>query len=288
MHSILLNQNNPHYIRLLEASTVAYTRAKSWEVIITYFLIFLAVAYPVSYIFLKNDKVKFGLFGCSFLLTILIQVFMDKFKGNTSKGAIYKEEFDVDLFGLPWKTTLRKPDEQQVKKLALAYKGTPIKDWYSTNLSPALPRETAIAILQHSNTDWDIVLRRKYKQALVYSLMGYSIVLLLVLVLRRVDFLTTFLVLFSVLSFYTHFISLIRAHSSVIKKREHISQLLDEMLRSRKTISLLQLRDIQDEIFTTRQESTKVPNFFFNWFKHKMNMASDLYIAEMNALYART
>lgn len=285
MHPILNGQNEPQRIKLLEASTVAYTRAKAWEVFITYFLLFLAIAYPLTYIFLKNDQVKFTLFGCSFLLTVAIQIFMDHFKGNTSKGAIYKEEFDVDLFKLPWKSTLSKPNIRDVEKLAAAYSGNPIKDWYAPILSERLPDSIAIATLQHSNTNWDIVLRKNYRKLLVGFLIVYSVILIIVLILKRVDFLTTFLLLFSTLSFYTHFISLIRAHTGVIKKRQAIAAQLDEWLRKKVDIPMQVLRDVQDEIFLTRQEATKVPNFFFRWFQQKMNQEANKYIEEINKLY---
>lgn len=285
MHPILSTQNNQKLIRLLEASTVAYTRAKRWEVIITYFLIFLAVAYPITYIYLKNDHVKYTLFGSSFLLTVIIQVFIDKFKGNTSRGAIYKEEFDVDLFHLPWKSTLKKPNPTEVEKLASVYTGNAIKDWYSPNLSATLPDHIAIAILQHSNTSWDIVLRKMYRQLLIYFLIIYSLLLMIVFIIKHVDPLTIFLTLFSVLSFYTHFISLIRAHTAVIKKRKAICDHLDGILKNKKEIKLSELRDIQDEIYMTRQESTKVPNFFFRWNQKKMNEAAEEYIREVNGIY---
>lgn len=106
--SFLSKENEFENIKLLRASTVAYTKAKSGEISITYFLLFLAVAYPVCYLLIKNDEVKFVLFGCSFLLTILIQIFSGRFKGNTSKGAIFKEDFDTIIFDLPWKSTLKK------------------------------------------------------------------------------------------------------------------------------------------------------------------------------------
>ena len=285
LHPILKSQNDSHHIRLLKASTVAYTRAKSWEIIITYVLIILAFAYPVTYVITKNEGFKLGLFICSFLLTVVVQLFMDVFKGNTSKGAIYKEAFDVSLFNLPWKTTLTPPNDDEIHELAQLYKGNDIRDWYSTQLSPAIPDHTAVAILQYSNTSWDILLRKKYMVLLIRFVCIYSIGLGIFLLIRQVNPRTTFLLLFSVLSFYTHFISLIRAHKAVINRREYISGILNNLIRQKKEISTQELRDIQDEIYITRQEATKVPNFFFRWHQKEMNDAAENYIHEINILY---
>ncbi len=285
MHPILQNQNDPSLVRLLEASTVAYTRAKSWEIKITYLLIFLAIAYPITYVITKSEQTKLILFICSFALAILVQVFMDTFKGNTSKGALFKEVFDIELFDLPWKTTLPRPNSTEIDALAKVYKGQPIHNWYSTLLSPSLPSQVAVAVIQYSNTTWDITLRFQYRRLLIFFVCFYSIILLLLILIEQVDPMMTFLLLFSVLSFYIHFISLIRAHTGVIKKREAISRHLDDLIRNKKEISQTALRDIQDEIYLTRLEATKVPNFFFRFYFKQMNERVDGYVRIVNKLY---
>lgn len=207
-NSIVSKQNDPENIKLLRASTVAYSNAKAGEIKITYFLLFLAIAYPFCYLFIKDENIKLGLFGCSFLLTILIQIFTSSFKGNTSKGAIFKEEFDTIIFNLPWKSTLKKPDRREVLHFSQLYKGDEIKDWYSPNLSTNIDSNIAVAVLQHSNTSWDIELRKAYRKWLIYFIVIYSIVLFGFFVVLKTDAMTIFLLLFSLLSF-----SLISFHS---------------------------------------------------------------------------
>jgi len=281
-----LHQNDPENIKLLRASSVAYSKAKSGEIKITYFLLFLSIAYPICYLFIKNDDAKLILFGCSFLLSILIQIFSESTKGNTSKGAIFKEEFDVIVFNLPWKSTLKKTDRREVLHFSQKYKGEVIKDWYSPNLSSSISHNTSVAILQHSNTSWDIELRKIYRSWLINFLIVYSIVLFIFFVILKIDALTIFLLLFSLLSFYNHFITVIRGHSNAIKKREDISSHLDDIIRNKKSIETIELRDIQDEIYNTRKEAAKVPNFFFRYYQKSLNTETEEYIAEVNTLYS--
>jgi hypothetical protein len=281
----LSRQNDVENIKLLRASTVAYTNAKNGEIKITYFLLFLAAAYPIGYLFIKDENMKLILFGCSFLLTVLVQIFTGKFKGNTSKGAIFKEEFDTIIFNLPWKSTLKKPDRSEVLHFSQLYKGAEIKDWYSPNLSTEIDSNISVAILQHSNTSWDIQLRKTYRRWLTNFIVAYAIVLFGFFVVMKVDAMTIFLLLFSLLSIFTHFISLIRGHTVTIGKRETISKHLDEIIRNKKFIGTNELRDIQDEIYSTRQEAAKVPNFFFRWYQKQMNEEAEEYISEVNNIY---
>ncbi len=286
MNPLLTKQNDIELIKLLKASTVAYKKAKYWEIRITYFLIFLAVAYPISYIFIPDEEVRLFLFGCSFGLTALVQLYYNTFKGNTSKGAMFKEEFDVLLFALPWKSTLKKADNKEVSNLSTQYKGTEIRDWYSTNLTENIPKNIAIAVCQYSNTGWDIDLRKKYLTCLKGFLILYSIALSVFFVVMDVGGLTIFSISFSILSFYTHFFTIIRGHYSVIEKREAISKKLDDIIMNKKEITTEELRDIQDDIYITRQEPAKVPNFFFRWYKKRLNAIFEDYIETVNKTYS--
>lgn len=248
---------------------------------------FLSIAYPIAYIFIKDEGTKHILFGGSFSISVFVILFSGVFKGNTSKGAIFKEEFDTSLFGLPWKSTLKRPDHSEVSHYSKQYTGAEISDWYSTNLSQAIPNNIAIAVLQHTNTSWDIQLRKTYRKWLIYFLLGYSAVLTILFIVLHVDPMTVFLLLFSVLSFYSHFATLIKGHSSAIEKREAISKHLDEIIQNKKYISIDELRDVQDEIYITRQEAAKVPNFFFGWFKKQLNDEAEDYIKSVNERYGK-
>lgn len=164
---------------------------------------------------------------------MVVLIFTDKFNGKTSRGALFKEAFDTILFSLPWKTTLKKPTQPEIQFYSNQYKGGDLQNWYSPNLSSSIEHNTAVAILQHSNTSWDIVLRQTYRQALVYFLASYTVLLIATFLIKQCDALTIFLLLFSLLSFYSHFIVMIRGHSGAIEKRKAISAHLDQKIRDK-------------------------------------------------------
>jgi hypothetical protein len=284
-NEIIIKQNETDLVKLLRASTVAYTKAKNGEIVVTDILIILAIAFPISFVLIKNENVKLILFGCSFLLSVIIQIFTNTLTGNTSKGAIFKELFDTTLFNMSWKSTIEHPEHSEISKYSLQYKGPEIKDWYSNNISASIPHNISIAVLQHSNTIWDIQLRIIYRKWLIGFLLVYSIILWIFLLYHDSNGITIFLIYFSILTFCIHMITLIRGHSSVIKKREKISKHLDKLILKKKNISDYELRDIQDEIFLSRQETAKVPNWFFRRYKKRINAIDEDYIASVNKIY---
>ena len=93
-------QNKHENIELLKASNVAYNTAKSNEFKFSYVFLALSILYPLTYIILQNENAKHGLFAVSLCLTVLYQLFVNWFKGNTTMGALLKEEFDLNVFGL--------------------------------------------------------------------------------------------------------------------------------------------------------------------------------------------
>jgi len=284
---ILKNQNDDEAIQLLRASTVAYGRAKMWENIVTFVLLFLSFAYPIFYSCSDDDQMKLILFQVSFFLYILVQVFSPSLKGNTSQGALIKEEFDTKIFGLPWKSTLKRIDAFEISKLSNNYNGKPIKDWYPTNFSDKIPNQILIATCQRCNTAWDIELRNKYSSFLFAFIILYTVAFGLLIVFKNLDGKTVFFICFSTLSFYTHFVTIIRGHRSVIEKRTAINSILDKHIFGSTEPTMQELRDIQDEIYLTRQESVKVPDLFFRIFSRQTNNAFDNFLERVNKHFGK-
>ena len=286
-YSFLSKQNDNEAIELLRASTFAYANAKRAENTITLVLLFLAFAYPIFYIVSKDEQTKLMLFQVSFFLTVFVQIFSPSFKGNTSKGALLKEEFDLNLFGLPWKTTLKKIDPFEVSKLSVAYKGKEIKDWYPTNFKDNIPKQTLIAICQRCNTAYDIELRKKYSSLLFSFLIVYTIAFALTIVFKNIGGNAVFFICFSTISFYTHIVTIIRGHRSVIEKRTAINSKLDGFIFGNIEPTTQELRDIQDEIYLTRQENAKVPNLFFRICSREMNRDFDDFVSRVNKQFSK-
>jgi hypothetical protein len=282
MSTILTNQNEADALQLLRASTVAYTKAKILENSVFVVLTILALAYPFVLVFNGSDTLKLYLYGWSFLVALLTVFFDDAIKGRTVRGAIFKEEFDTRVLGLPWKSTIPRADMAEVSALAAEYDGPPIRDWYSNSLSNKIPPLVAVAVCQRANSSWDIELRRRYMGFLRFCLGFYTVLLCSLFVIEKVDARTIFLIGFAILSEYTYVFSVLRGHHAVIAARRPVAEKLDDIILRKRDAGLHRLRDIQDEIFFTRKESAKVPNWFFKLHRVRLERAFEEYIKSVN------
>ncbi len=277
-------QNKPENIELLKASNVAYNNAKSNEVKFSHVFLALGVLYPITYIILQNENAKHCLFAVSLCLTVLYQLLANWFKANTTMGALLKEEFDLNVFGLPRKFLLAELEFVDVSRLAENYKGKEIKDWYSTNISGAISKTVTIAICQRVNCKWDSDLRKEFNKLLITCLISHFLLMVVLGFLVIQDFITTFLLMFSLSSVYTHFITIIRGNISAISKREKIIAKLDSYINYKKEFTIENLRDVQDEILSARQEPVKVPDFYFRKYNLKFQQDYEKYIERVNKI----
>lgn len=278
-------QNKPENIELLKASNVAYNNAKSIEFKFSYMFLALCVLFPLTYIILQNENAKHGLFAVSLCLTVVYQLFNNWIKGNTTMGALLKEEFDLNVFGLSRKFLFADLEPIDVNRLAEKYRGNEIKDWYSSNISGAISKNTTIAICQRVNCKWDADLRTEYNKLLITLISVHFMLMIVLGFLVIKDFMTTFLLLFSLASFYIHFITIIRGNSSAITKRVKIITKLDSYINHKKEFTFENLRDVQDEILNVRQEPAKVPDFYFKKFNPKYQQDHEKYVERVNKLY---
>lgn len=286
MHPLLQKQNETEFVNLLKASAYAYRKAKTKEYMITAFLILLAIGYPFAYIITRSETFKLWLFGGSFVITLLTWFLADYFKGNTTKGALLKEEFDTKLFGLPWRFLLQKVNPVEVLELAGKYKKGNIENWYPANLSEKVPHNIAVAVCQRISSSWDKMLRSRFNTTLYVVLGCYMLAVFVLWLTNSVDLKTVFLLYFSTLSFHGHIISLIRGNNNAIKKRTQVEDKLDYYIQNNKPLGTEDLRDVQDELYTIRQEPSKIPDWFCRIHYKKINAIQEKYVEErVNSLY---
>lgn len=286
MHPELSHQNNPDLVKYLKASTVAYNNAKSKEFLFSWVLFFLTIAYLLLYLFFKtNDYAKFILSIVSLFITIISWIIAGYFKGNTSKGALYKEKFDTLLYKLPWKFMLTPPDNVEVVKLANSYKGKVISDWYPNDISASIPKHTAIAICQRVSSGWDIELRTRYRAILIGICVVHPFCIFLLWSYFSTDGKLLFSIYFACMSFYTHLITLIRGNTGTINKRQKIVNKLDSYINDKKEFAIDNLRDVQDEIYSAREEPSKVPNSISRRFNANLKALFIDYVADINKTY---
>ena len=287
MHHLIEKQNDPSFIKLLRAASHAYTRAKLFEVVFLRLMFGIAMCVPVVYLYQNTVTAKLAFGLTAFLMTIFIQLISVFIKSNVSKGALIKEKFDTDLFGLTWKPTVAKPDQLEIEKLSLGYGGRKLVDWYPVNFNSDLPDSVVIAACQRINAEWDVWIRMSFCRFLYIVMTGFSLILLMAILYFNADGVSILPLLFSSLSFYLYFINQVRGHKAIIETRKNISAIIDKYItQERKEPSVELLRDIQDDILSTRKMTIIVPNFYYKFFHKKINEAINLYVEDVNSHWA--
>lgn len=288
MHRILEKQNSNSQLVLIKAASVAYTRAKLFEVVFLRLMFFLAMGALIVYLIFPTTKSKLILGCCAFVFSIFIQLLFVFIHGNVNRGAMFKEKFDVLLFGLPWKATLSHPDVAEAERYANSYHGRPLSNWYPTEFADNLPDAVIIASCQRINAAWDVWVRQSFCKFLYTVLAVYTFLLFMAFIYFNLDGLSILPLLFSNLSFYLYFINQLRGHRSVIDTRKNISSILDKyILEERKEPTMLLLREVQDEILATRKISVLVPNFYFMLTHKQRERDINSFVDEVNRVWSK-
>ena len=223
---IFEHQNTPAKLKLLAAQRHFYTQAKQlqcWRVLGTIGL--AAIAPLISYILPDSRMILAIIGGVWFLVSRLILEDIEAKK--IKQAATVQEQFDVELFGLPWNKVLvdDKVSPELINYAAADFKGDTekLKDWYADTGN--IPYPLDVLLCQRSNLVWDWRLRRHY--ALIVSILtallfGLGIVLAILTNLTLLDYLLALLIP----SFTALFngVKVAKAHFKIAEEKERIEK----------------------------------------------------------------
>lgn len=278
MNTIIEKQNESRFIAYLKAQRVAYSQCKSYQIFDSISL-FLAILLPFAGL-INSELVKyFGAFGVIWTIFYLI---VEHLRKNKSKqGASIQEEFDVQLFEIPWNQILcgDRINNDMQRDLAAKYKGDDLKNWYSLKITMNLPRELAVLLCQRINFSWEISLKRKFINTLITILSLYYGSIILVAIIINFGILDTLIILSPSLSFLIFCIKNISALRTQSKSKKDnlnlIDSILDEYSKTNKLPSDSVLRQIQDVIFNNRNVPEKIPDWFYKKYRNSNELRTD-------------
>ncbi|MEU0634724.1 S-4TM family putative pore-forming effector [Streptomyces albidoflavus] len=206
--------------------------------------------------------------------------------GNTARqGALLQEMFDVALFHLPWRSTVAGDPvpEPDVHRLARKLPRGGAKDeritdgWYDPTHDVHHPYDIFIA--QEQNLAWDARLRRRYSHLIAATAMTWTAVGLVAGLAVADATLGDTLLSFFVPSLAAYQIAyeIWSGQRKVADERDRLTKVVntelyngrpgpvpdDEWHRLRNVA-----RDVQDGVLRTRLDATRVPEWFYNRFRH--------------------
>ena len=274
-------------MRLLAAQRHLYTQAKQlqrWRVAGT---IGLAAIAPVMYYLIPDSKAGLAVSGGIWLLAS--RVILEGIEAKRiEQAAKIQEQFDVELFELPWNRVLvgNKLSPELINSADNSYSGDreELKDWYADTGSVPYPLD--VLLCQRANLVWDWRLRRHYAwgiSAMTALLLGLGIMLAVVTSLALLDYLLALFV--PSLAALLRGVEVAKAHFKTATEKEKIEQEISEIweagLRDPTSVSREQCRRIQDCIYVLRSKGPLVPDEWYTWLRDRYQVDMQSAVAQL-------
>ena len=184
INNIPVKQKQTELVALLRARFRAYRRAKY----VQGFFVSVAIILPVASTFLVSAHPKISpYFAFAALLILFLDVaFFQTFqKDHIKTGAKLQEEFDIEVFELPWNYFIagQKIDHEDVRQLSAKYLPASEESWLISWYDPAtgeIPLTLGRLVCQRSNVTYDARLRKRYGNGLLYGTITLGVSLVIV------------------------------------------------------------------------------------------------------------
>lgn len=280
MNTIITDQNKPEFIQLQQAQRVANTISKRCA-IAEHILISVSIVMPFVVMF-KSDLNSQSLIIILSAALIVISILLDNYERiRTSIAAKIQEEFDTRLFQIEWNDLLceDKVENETIIRLAKKYQEFDLKNWYSTQISAELDHELAVLFCQKSNVFWDKDLRKKYNFLLYTGLASYYLIFFIIGYIKNLQFENFTLLILPSFTFLKFQVKLITNQNQIIRKKERINEkinrLFDNYIVTKIKPEKIELRNLQNAIFTLRNSANKIPDWFYKMFKDSFEALTD-------------
>jgi len=272
-----LRQGRADMIELVRAASVVHRRGQWIEAIRNAGAVAMAMAGVIAAV-AGAGRVTLGIVGAGwFLVSVLV---LRGWAVKTAReGAVLQEMFDVALFYLPWRRTVSGDPihEIDVLRLAKRMRAGSARDrritdgWYDSTVGVHHPYDVLLSQLQ--NLQWDSRLRRAYSTIVAVLAVTWALIGALASVIAETT-VTTALVAFVVpsLAAFQLAYEIYTGQRRIAAERERLANDVADILRVAQPGVLRkgerralreQARNIQDGIFRTRVDVTRVPHWFY-------------------------
>lgn len=271
MTNIAQAQNTPEHLRLLVAQAELYSEAKRIRIARLFISVVLAVAAPPITLLVPHSDVVLAGVGFLWMLATYFP-FRGLQQEKVTRAAKIQEQFDTELFGLPWNTMLAgqhvKPEVIFEAERVSHEDPQRFHNWYSD--PGTLPYPLAVLLCQRANAVWDWRLRRHYATRVAWLIGAVLVadVLIGLLVRQSLDAFLFGLLIPTVPALQQGIETVLAHRESAAEKEElaeRITDLWEVSLRDPDVVTREQLRQIQDRIYILRKEGPLVPDRWYKW-----------------------
>lgn len=235
----------------------------------------LAVISPFVLILLPGSGTALAVIGA--IWTIVAGLILKGIEKNKKKrAATIQEEFDTNVFGIPWNAVLvdKKISPELVCAAERCYKDDKAKliNWYAD--TEGIPFPLDVLLCQRSNLVWDWRLRRHYGFAvaiLTAMVLGIGIAVAAFSDQSMTDYILGILI--PSLSAYLQGIEVSKGHFDAASEKEEleakVTDIWESTMENPTTVTVEQCRNLQDCIYFSRKDCPLVPDKWYFWFRDK-------------------
>jgi len=282
---IIGEQNSSENIKLLAVQRKIYSYAKTWRNFNVFISLALVLAALMQRYYYPEFKYLY-FFGAVWI--VLSYSIKNKVANLIKTAAKIQEEFDTNLFKLPWNNILvgKKVDVENIEEIALKVdnynEDESLKHWYGNEIYIVTKPYPFIALVcQKNNLWWDCRLKR------TCSIIACIYVISMTFILYHVgsEMITSeFLLNLVVPAFPAIFIGADAAYrfNMIAKMQSEKSKIAEEIIKANE-VTVQVCRQMQDFIFLMRSNEAMVPDFVYKKLKNKLDKVMDRVVRTLNS-----
>ena len=205
------------------------------------------------------------------LIVLIISFFITSVgKKQKEMAASIQQEFDIDVFQMPWDNKLfgeRKNLNFEIANASKKYlksenRKNELFNWYSIK-GDFIPKNEAIAFCQKENFNWDAGLRKRYRLLAILFVFLVSIAMIIMALIKGQTVLELLKSFILVIPLFKYLGEIIYKICCDLKRMETI----ERALYTTKKKNMKELMVTQKEIYNNRKNSIIVPNWFYKIYK---------------------
>lgn len=263
--AIRVRQNTEPFQRLFRAFTFHYRRASRWRSLRTFGTVGLALAAPVVTILAPGSSAILGALAGGWVL--VARTFLARREGDERRrAAVIQEQFDVELFGLPWNegVTGKQVAPDDVADAARRVDAAGL-DWYPD--ADRLPWPVDVVLCQRGSAVWGRRTHAAYATVLAVAAASWFAAGVTLAAIRAMS-LSAYLVGLFLPSqpAFLDAADLWQSHRRRAAAKLAIEACADELVDKHAAGAVVTVDDcraLQDKTFLLRAEGPPVPGWFY-------------------------
>jgi hypothetical protein len=290
MNEIYIEQNKPENLKLICAFRQSYYKAKQLLLTQIYITVVLTVCFSTAKFLLTlidKNAAAYAVVYSVFVFIVDFFVLQPMISCKRTDGAKIQEEFDNNLFKLPWNkiTVGKKVEKEEIDLLNESYVNRlhgnikKCKDWYPEEYK-VFDMHKAVLCCQKTSLVYDIKLRKKFKFLIVRNTALLSLLVITLCLIKDLS-VSSFLI-YVVLPLLPVIVLAKKLHAEQeksIKASSELKSMIDDIQAKNEEISVEDLKAVQTKIYYNRKDSALIPEKLYNRLRDKLEKQMHIHAA---------